>query len=73
MCRTFPTSIQRSHIEDVYTLHLAQDLEAFETGGLFEIGGNGSWRGAGREEVVFRVDFYVGISDCSPNSASSPL
>ena len=53
---TFPAGVQWLHVEDVYALHLAQDLQSLEAGGLFEIGGNGARRGARREEVVLGGD-----------------
>lgn len=43
----FATSIQWFHVEDVDTLHFAEDFEALEAGGLVEVGGDGARFGAG--------------------------
>jgi hypothetical protein len=37
---TEAAGIQWPHIENINALHLSEDLEALETGGLFGIGGN---------------------------------
>jgi hypothetical protein len=39
---------ERSHIKDINSLHLSQDLKTFETSRLFEISGDGSGFGTGR-------------------------
>ena len=57
--RTQAAGIQRPHVEDVYALHLSENLQALETCGLFEIGGDGSGWSAGREEVVLVLDLCV--------------
>lgn len=53
---TFPTSIQRFHVEDVNALHFTEDFETLETGGLVEVGGDGTGLGSGGEEVFFCLD-----------------
>lgn len=56
---TDSAGIQRFHIKDVDALHLAQDLEPFQPGGLFEIGGDGPGRGAGGQEILFGFDICL--------------
>ena len=53
---TFPTSIQRFHVEDVNALHFTEDFETLETGGLVDVGGDGTGLGSGGEEVFFCLD-----------------
>ena len=60
--RTFPAGIQWPHIEDVYTLHLPENLQTLEPGRLFEIAGDGAGRGTGREEVGFGGNLCGGVS-----------
>lgn len=62
MERTLPRSIQRLLVEGVETLHLTDELETVETGGLLDIGGDGAGFGAGRDEVVFSFDLWNGWS-----------
>lgn len=50
---TFPTGIQRFHVEDVNALHFAEDFETLEAGGLVEIGGDGAGFGTRGKEVFF--------------------
>lgn len=40
--RTDTASIQWPHVEDVDALHLSENFETLQTGGLLEIGGDGS-------------------------------
>ena len=65
---TFPAGVQGPHVEDVNALHLAEDFETLETGGLFEIGGDGTGFGTGGEQVGFGLDFcgrgwLAGVAD----------
>lgn len=60
MERTLPGRIQRLLVEGVETLHLTDELETVETGGLLDIGGDGAGFGTGGEEVVFSLDFCNG-------------
>ena len=48
--------VEGSHVENVNTLHLSEDFETLETGGLLEIGGNGSGLSTRTEEVVLALD-----------------
>lgn len=57
LLHTQPAGVERPHVEDVDALHLAQDFEALETGGLLEVGGDGAGFAAFGHEVGFRVDF----------------
>lgn len=48
--------VERLHVEDVDALHLAQDLEAVETGRLVEVGRDRASGGAWGKEVGFGLD-----------------
>lgn len=54
---TLPAGVKRLHVEDVNTLHLSEDFETFKTGGLVEVGGDGSLSSTGGKKVVQRCDF----------------
>lgn len=54
--RTSTAGVQRPHVEDVDALHLAENLQALETGGLLEVGRDGAGLAALREQVVFVRD-----------------
>ena len=56
--RTNTAGIQWPHIENINTLHLSQNFETLETGGLFEIGGHGTGLRTRGEEVGLSVDLY---------------
>ena len=47
---------QRPHVEHVDALHLAEDLEALEAGGLLEVGRDGAGGGALGEQVRLAAD-----------------
>jgi len=55
-------SIQRLHIEDIHSIHLAQDLESLQTRALLEVGRDGTWRSSRCEEVRFVLNLYSSIS-----------
>jgi hypothetical protein len=48
--------VQRPHVEDVDALHLSEDLETLDTGGLLEVGRDGSGGRTGADEVVDVLD-----------------
>lgn len=48
--------VQRPHVEDVNTLHLSENLETLDTGGLLEIGGDGTGSGTRTAEVIYGLD-----------------
>ena len=57
---TLPAGVQRPHVKHVGSLHLAEDFETLETGGLLDIGGHGTGLGtAGGEEILFAREFCV--------------
>ena len=60
MSLTNATSVQRPHVENVNALHLAHNLQTLETGGLLEIGGDGTRLRAADEEVLFTRDVCAG-------------
>ena len=68
--RTCPAGVEGRHVEDVDALHLSQDFEALQPGGLFEVGGDGAGRSAGGHEVVFVFDFCVALSVPLPSLLS---
>jgi hypothetical protein len=51
-----PAGIQRLHVEDINTLHLAQDFQALQSGSLIEIGRDGANGRSGRKEVGVGLD-----------------
>lgn len=53
---TLARGVQGAHVEDVDALHLAENLETLETGGLLEVGRDGSGGGTGATKVVLRLD-----------------
>lgn len=48
--------VQWSHVEDINALHLSEDFESLETGGLVQIGGDGTSGGSGGKKVLFGLD-----------------
>ncbi|KAL2281031.1 hypothetical protein FJTKL_12137 [Diaporthe vaccinii] len=53
---SFPRGIQGLHVEDVNTLHLAQNLQTLNTSGLLQVGGDGAGLGTGSHKVVDGLD-----------------
>jgi len=53
---SFSTGVQWSHVEHVNSLHLSENLESLKTGGLFEVGGNGTGLTSRWEKVLFALD-----------------
>lgn len=58
-CHTLAGGIKGTHVEDVNALHLSDEFQTLETGGLLEIGGNGTGLGTGSKEVVLDLDLYI--------------
>lgn len=58
--RSLARSIEGSHVPDVYALHLSDDFETFEAGGLVDVCGDCSDWGSWGEEVVLVFDFWEG-------------
>ena len=56
---TLAGGIEGAHVEDVNTLHLSDELETLETGGLVDVGGNGTGLGTGGEKVVLNLDLCI--------------
>lgn len=50
---------QRAHVEDVDTLHLAQNFETLETGRLFEVRRDCAGVGTFGQQVLFGADVYL--------------
>lgn len=74
---SFPRGIQGLHVEDVNTLHLAQNLQTLDTSGLLQVGGDGAGLGTGSHEVVDGLDVCSctsvswGALDFSPPASGS--
>jgi len=49
-------SIQWLHVENVDSLHLTQDFETLQTGGLLEIGWYGTWGGTRADKILLGLD-----------------
>ena len=56
---TLAGGIEGAHVEDVNTLHLSDELQTLETGGLVDVGGDGTGLGTGGEEVILNLDLYI--------------
>ena len=56
---TETAGVEGPHVEDVDALHLSEDLEALETGGLLDVGGDGTGLSARGEQVVHGLDLCV--------------
>lgn len=54
---TLAGGVQGTHVEDIDALHLSDELQTLETGGLAEVGRNGTGLGTGGNEIFLRVDF----------------
>lgn len=52
--------VERAHVEDVDALHLAENLETLETGGLLEIRGDGAGLSTGADQVLLGLDLCDG-------------
>ena len=53
---TFPRGVEGPHVEDVDALRLSENFETLQTGGLLEIGGNGTGGGTRADEIVDGLD-----------------
>lgn len=56
---TLAGGIKGTHVEDVNALHLSDEFQTLETGGLLDIGGNGTGLGTRSEEVILGLDLYI--------------
>lgn len=56
---SFPRGIQGPHVEDVDTLHLSEDFQTLDTGGLLEVGGDGTGLSTGPNKVVDGLDVCI--------------
>ena len=56
--------VEGTHVENVDTIHLAENLETLQTGSLLEIRGDGTGLSTGAEKVL------VGLDLCSQSSVS---
>jgi hypothetical protein len=48
--------VEGLHVENVDTLHLSEDFETLETGGLVDVGGDGTGLGTGGHKVMLVYD-----------------
>jgi hypothetical protein len=56
---TLAGGIKGTHVEDVNALHLSDEFQTLETGGLLEIGGDCTGLSTRGEEVVLDLDLYM--------------
>lgn len=54
--RTLSACVEGLHVEDVDALHLSEDFETLETGGLVNIGGDGTGLGTSGHKVMLILD-----------------
>lgn len=57
--RTLAGGIEGAHVEDVDALHLSENLETLETGGLLEIGGDAAGLGTRSVKVILALDLCI--------------
>ena len=67
--RTLSACIERLHVKDVDALHLSEDFETLETGGLVNVGGDGTGLGTSGHKVVLILDLCF----CATSTASVQL
>jgi hypothetical protein len=56
---TLARHLERLHVKNVDALHLSEKLQALNTRGLFQFGGDGAGRGARTEEIVGSLDLCL--------------
>jgi hypothetical protein len=54
--RTETAGVERPHVEDVDALHLSEDFETLQTGGLLGIGGDGTGLRTRWQQVLLCLD-----------------
>lgn len=54
--RTLSACVEGLHVEDVDALHLSEDFETLETGGLVNVGGDGTGLGTRGHQVMLVLD-----------------
>jgi hypothetical protein len=54
--RTRSACVEGLHVEDVDALHLSEDFETLETGGLVDVGGDGTGLGTSGHKVMLVYD-----------------
>lgn len=59
--RTETAGVQWPHVEDIDALHLSEDFQALQTGGLFGVGGNGTGLRTRRKQVSLARNLYETI------------
>lgn len=53
---TLAGGVQGTHVKDIDALHLSDELQTLETGGLAEVGRDGTGLGTGGNQVILRLD-----------------
>lgn len=56
--------VEGAHVENVDALHLSEDFETLETGGLLEVGGHGAGLGTRSAEVILGSDLWREKRNC---------
>jgi hypothetical protein len=67
--------VERSHVEDINPLHLSQNFQTFQTGGLLEVGRDGTTGSSGRKQIGLGFDLFaqsVLFRRSRTDSSSSP-
>jgi hypothetical protein len=55
--RSEAAGIEGTHVKNVDALHLSENFETLETGGLLQIGRDGTRLGTGTVEIFLSLDF----------------
>lgn len=55
---TLARGVERAHVENVNALHLSENLETLDTGGLLEIGRHGTRLSTRTVEILLALDLY---------------
>jgi hypothetical protein len=65
--------VKRPHVEDIDALHLSEDLETLHTGGLLDVGRDGTGGGTGTDKVIDGLDVCSAMLDLVTYIPSSIL
>lgn len=71
--RSLAAGIERPHVENINTLHLAEDFQTLQAGSLLEIGGNGSGLGSRAVQIVLGPDLWREEKDTRVSRFSNNL
>lgn len=57
--RALAAGIEGTHVENIDAVHLSENLETLETGGLLQVGRDGAGLGTGSEQVLVGLDLCI--------------